>query len=42
MIGKAVSVPRDKVGKPFGRINERTMHAVSRSLVAFLGLEGAA
>jgi mRNA interferase MazF len=42
MIDKAVSVPREKISKPFGRVDETIMRAVSRSLVAFLGLEQAA
>ena len=41
MIDKAVSIPRDKVGKVFGRLDDATMLVVSRALVAFLGLEGA-
>ncbi len=39
MIDKAVSVPREKVGKTFGQVDELTMLAVSRSLIDFLGLE---
>ena len=42
MIDKAVSVPREKIGEAFGRLDGDTMTAVSRALVAFFGLEGAA
>src|ERR1700722_10220945 len=41
MIDKAVTVPREKIGKTFGRLDETVMLAVSRSLVAFFDLEGA-
>jgi mRNA interferase MazF len=40
MIDKAVSVPREKLGKPFGKLDDATMRQVSRALVAFFGLEG--
>jgi mRNA interferase MazF len=42
MLDKAVSVPREKIGPAFGRLDDATMREVSRSLAAFLGLEGAA
>jgi mRNA interferase MazF len=42
MIDKAVSVPREKIGKAFGQLDDDTMRAVSRALVAFFGLEAAA
>ena len=42
MIDRAVSLPREKVGAAFGRLEDDTMRTVSRALVAFLGLEGAA
>jgi mRNA interferase MazF len=42
MIDKAVSVPREKIGTVIGHIDGATMRNVSRSLVAFLGLEDAA
>lgn len=42
MVDKAVSVPRERIGKVFGRIDDATMLAVSRALVAFLGLQDAA
>jgi mRNA interferase MazF len=41
MIDKAVTVPREKVGKVFGRVDEATLRAVSQALVAFFDLEGA-
>lgn len=41
MIDKAVTVPQEKIGKTFGRLDETAMLAVSRALVAFFGLEGA-
>ncbi len=40
MIDKAVSVPREKIGKVFGRLDEANMLDVSRALAAFLGLDG--
>lgn len=40
MIDKAVSVPREKIGEAFGQLDDDTMKAVSRALVAFLGLDG--
>jgi mRNA interferase MazF len=42
MIDRAVSLPREKIGAAFGRLDDDTMRTVSRALVAFLGLEGAA
>ncbi len=41
MIDKAVSVPRERVGKVFGRLDDATTLAVNRALAAFLGLEAA-
>ncbi|PKA43684.1 growth inhibitor PemK [Rhizobium sullae] len=38
MIDKAISVKRDKVGPPFGRLDDETMLSVTRSLAVFLGL----
>ncbi|YCI05457.1 type II toxin-antitoxin system PemK/MazF family toxin [Ensifer sp. D2-11] len=38
MIDKAMSVKRDKLGPPFGRLNDETMLSVARSLAVFLGL----
>jgi mRNA-degrading endonuclease toxin of MazEF toxin-antitoxin module len=40
MIDKAVSVPREKIGKAFGELDADTMQAVSRALVAVFDLEG--
>ncbi len=42
MIDKAVSVPVERIGKVFGCLDDPTMRAVSRAIVAFLGLEAAA
>ena len=38
MIDKATSVPREKVGQAFGRLDDETVRAVDRALLAFLGL----
>jgi len=40
MIDKIVTVPREKIGKVFGLLDEAMMLAVNRALVAFLGLAG--
>ena len=37
MMDKAMSVQRDKLGEPFGRLDDEAMVAVSRSLALFLG-----
>ena len=37
MVDKAMTVKRDKLGEPFGRIDDGTMVAVTRSLALFLG-----
>ena len=37
MVDKAVTVKRDKLGEPFGRLDEAAMIAVNRSLALFLG-----
>jgi len=42
MIDKATAVPREKVGRPFGRLDADTMRSIDRALVALLGLRGAA
>jgi len=42
MIDKAATLPRGRVGPSFGNLDPRTMQAVSKALVAFFGLEGAA
>ena len=38
MVDKAHTVPREKVGRPFGRIDDKDMLAVNRALAVFLGL----
>jgi hypothetical protein len=38
MIDKAMSVKRDKLGPPFGRLDDETMLSVARSLAAYLVL----
>lgn len=38
MVDKIMSVKRDKVGAPLGRLDDETMLAVTRSLAIFLGL----
>jgi mRNA interferase MazF len=38
MIDRAISVPRDKVGRSFGKLDDDAMRAVNRALVNFLGL----
>jgi mRNA interferase MazF len=37
MIDKAMTVRRDRVGPPFGRLEDDAMIAVNRSLALFLG-----
>ena len=37
MVDKAMSVRREKVGEPFGRLDDDTLLSVSRSLALFLG-----
>lgn len=37
MVDKAMTVRRDKLGHPFGRLDDGTMVAVTRSLALFLG-----
>lgn len=37
MIDKAMTVKRDKLGKPFGSASDMLMLAVNRSLLVFLG-----
>jgi mRNA interferase MazF len=37
MVDKAMTVRRDRVGPPFGRLDNDTMVAVNRSLALFLG-----
>ena len=38
MIDKAMSVRRDRVGPPIGRLGDATLLAVTRSLAVFLGI----
>jgi mRNA interferase MazF len=37
MVDKAQSVPRDKIGTAFGRLDAEAMVAVNRALAVFLG-----
>jgi mRNA interferase MazF len=37
MIDKAQTVPREKIGETFGRLDDTTMLAVTRALAVFLG-----
>jgi mRNA interferase MazF len=37
MIDKAQTVPREKLGETFGRLDDTTMLAVTRALAVFLG-----
>src|SRR5512132_2573644 len=37
MVDKAQTVPREKIGEPFGRLDDATMLAVTRALAVFLG-----
>jgi mRNA interferase MazF len=38
MIDKIIAVRREKLGLPFGRLDQETMLSVTRSLAVFLGL----
>jgi mRNA interferase MazF len=38
MIDKAMTVRRDKLAEPFGRVDDETMISVNRSLALFLGI----
>lgn len=38
MVDKAMTVKRDKIGKPFGRIDADTLMEVERCLAVFLGI----
>jgi mRNA interferase MazF len=38
MVDKAMTVKRDKLGEPFGRLDDETMISVTRSLALFLGI----
>jgi len=37
-VDKAMSVKRDKLGPPFGHLDDETMLSVTRSLAVFLGI----
>ena len=37
MVDKAMTVPREKVGKTFGRLDDTVLLAVNRALALFLG-----
>ncbi len=37
MVDKAQTVPREKLGAPFGRVEDEIMLAVNRALIVFLG-----
>lgn len=38
MVDKAMSVKRERVGSPFGRLDDETMLSITRSLAVFLGI----
>lgn len=38
MIDKASTLPRDKVGEPFGRLDDDAMLGITRALAVFLGI----
>lgn len=38
MVDKAHTIPRDKAGTPFGKLEAATLTAVNRALAVFLGL----
>lgn len=38
MVDKAQSVPREKVGAPFGHLDDEAMIGVNRALALFLGI----
>jgi mRNA interferase MazF len=38
MVDKAHTIPRDKAGETFGKLDARTLAAVNRALAVFLGL----
>jgi mRNA interferase MazF len=37
MVDKAMTIPREKAGEPFGRISDTEMLTVTRALAVFLG-----
>lgn len=40
MIDKLMTLPREKVGEPFGRVSDESMLMVARNLMVFLGIAG--
>lgn len=42
MVDKSTTVPREKISAVIGRLAEEEMRAVSRAMLAFLGLDGIA
>jgi mRNA interferase MazF len=38
MVDKAQTVARDKIGAPFGRVEEETLLAINRALAVFIGI----
>lgn len=38
MVDKTMSVKRDRLGQPFGRLDDKAMLSVTRSLAVFLGI----
>ena len=38
MIDKVMSVKRERIGPPFGHVDDETMLSITRSLAVFLGL----
>jgi mRNA interferase MazF len=38
MVDKAHTIPREKAGETFGKLDARTLAAVNRALAVFLGL----
>ena len=42
MIDKAAAIPREKIGRVFGRLDSAVMRTVNRALTGFLGLDESA
>jgi mRNA interferase MazF len=40
MLDKPMTVKADKIGQPFGHLDDTTMVSVNRALALFLGLAG--
>jgi mRNA interferase MazF len=38
MVDKTHTIPKDKVGEPFGKVDSQTLTAVNRAFAVFLGL----